>query len=61
MKKSNVADRRRVKLEKITQKDYIPFLEGRPERERVIGHDDLVNLTIALQTSKTIDELFKHI
>jgi len=29
---------------------------GRPERETVIGHDDELNLKIALETSKDLEE-----
>jgi hypothetical protein len=45
LKKSNIAD-----------KVSIPFLGGRPDRELVINGDDILNLQIALETSKTIKE-----
>lgn len=34
----------------------IPPLMGRPERETCINEDDILNLNIALNTAKTIDE-----
>lgn len=37
-------------------KEYIPFLGGRPEREKLINSDDLLNLTIALNTSASLDD-----
>jgi hypothetical protein len=37
----------------------IPFLEGRPKRDTSIGHDDCVNLEIALNTCKDVDEFLK--
>jgi hypothetical protein len=39
----------------------IPFLEGRPQRETSIDHDDMINLEIALNTCKTVDELLKEL
>lgn len=35
---------------------YIPFLSGRPERERVIGKDDVLNLLIAMNTAQSLDQ-----
>ncbi len=37
-------------------KSRIPFLEGRPKRETAIDRDDLLNLQIALNTAKTVEE-----
>lgn len=34
-------------------------LSERPEREKVIGKQDIINLKIALETAKTIKEFFK--
>ena len=36
----------------------IPFLGGRPERDTVIGSDDICNLNIALATCTTFKEFF---
>ncbi|MBN1980759.1 MAG: hypothetical protein JW795_04465 [Chitinivibrionales bacterium] len=61
MDHSRVSDNRRIKLENIMKEGYIGFLEGRPNREKVINPDDMCNLTIALNTTKTIDEFLKII
>jgi hypothetical protein len=61
MEKRHVVDKRSVKLEDVMKSDYIPFLGGRPKREKVIGKDDVINLEIELNTYSTIDELLAHI
>jgi hypothetical protein len=61
MEKKNVIDRRSIKLQDVMSKDYIPFLCGRPAREKVIGADDLLDLEIALNTSSTMDEFISRI
>ena len=61
MKKHHVEDKRRIKLEKIQGPDYIPFLEGRPERTVVIRNEDIINLKIALHTSKSFDDFLKEL
>jgi hypothetical protein len=40
---------------------FIPFLTGRPKREENIDSDDLINLRIALFTSKTFEEFLMNI
>lgn len=61
MKKAHVEDHRRIKLEKVQSPDYIGFLEGRPEREKVIRHEDSVNLQIAFNTCKSFEEFLGRI
>ncbi len=34
----------------------IPLFSGRPERHKVIGHDDLVDLDILLNTCTSVEE-----
>lgn len=36
----------------------IPLFGGRPERDTIIGSDDITNLQIALETCKTFKEFF---
>jgi hypothetical protein len=55
--KKNVIDKRSIKLEDVMKPDYIPFLSGRPERETVIGKDDLMNLEIVLNTVNTVEDM----
>jgi len=61
MEKRHVVDKRSIKLEDVLKSDYIPFLSGRPVREKVIGKDDLLNLAITLNTVSTIGELIAKI
>jgi hypothetical protein len=61
LEKKKVIDRRSVKLENVMKPDYIPFLSGRPNRETVIGKDDLMNLAIVLNTAMTVEEFIKTI
>ena len=60
-KPSRVHDKRTVKLEKVLSKNYIPFLEGRPERDTVISSDDVLNLKIALNQSSTFEALLEKV
>lgn len=55
--KRNVVDKKTIKLEDVMKSDYIPFLSGRPEREKIIGKDDLMNVEILLNTTVTVDDL----
>jgi hypothetical protein len=62
MKKPNrVSDRRSVKLENILSENYIPFLEGRPNRDTVISSDDILNLKIALNQSSSFKEFLERV
>ncbi len=61
MEKRHVIDKRKVKLEDLMKNGYIPYMAGRPKRERVISADDLTNLAIALNTSASIDDLLKKV
>lgn len=56
MKKKTVIDRRSVSLEHVLRADYIPLGGGRPHRQAVIGNEDLINLIIALNTSKSFED-----
>jgi hypothetical protein len=59
MEKKNVIDKRFIKLENVMKKGFIPFLGGRPERETVIGQEDIVNLSIVLNTTNSVEEFIK--
>jgi hypothetical protein len=61
LEKKKVIDRRSVKLENVMKPDYIPFLSGRPNRETIIGKDDLMNMAIALNTTDSVEEFVKNI
>ena len=60
MEKKHISDTRRFKLDTIMKKDYIPFLEGRPKREKVILQEDIDNLLIALNASKSFEEFIDN-
>lgn len=45
---------RRAELERIE------LLKGRPDRQTVIGADDILNLRIALETSRSLEEFIER-
>lgn len=56
-----INDKRRIKLENIIKKDYIPPYEGRPKRDIRINDEDVLNLKIVLNTSNDIKEFIKNV
>jgi hypothetical protein len=60
-KRSNVSDKRNVKLEEIMKSGYIPFMEGRPERDNTICDDDIANLKIALHTASDLVDFMRQV
>jgi hypothetical protein len=60
-KKNKIYDKRTVKLEKILSDGFIPFLGGRPDRDTVIGKDDILNLVIALNETGSVNEFLDEI
>ncbi|MBN2036774.1 MAG: hypothetical protein JW768_08545 [Chitinispirillaceae bacterium] len=56
MENKKIVDKRQIRLEEVMKPDYIPFLGGRPERLTVIRMDDIVNLKIILNTTKSVEE-----
>ena len=61
MEKKRVVDKRSIRLEEVMKKDYIPFLGGRPEREKVISVDDVINVRIHLNSVQTVEDLIQNI
>jgi hypothetical protein len=59
MEDKNIVDKRSIRLEDVLKPDYIPFLAGRPPREKVIGADDIINLIINLNTCNTVEDFLK--
>jgi hypothetical protein len=59
MEDKNIVDKKSIKLEDVLKPDYIPFLTGRPPREKVIGADDIINLKINLNTCNTVEDFLK--
>jgi hypothetical protein len=52
----HILDKRSVRLEDVMKEGYIPFLGGRPEREKVISADDVLNMAISLNTTTTVED-----
>jgi len=61
MEKRKVFDRRVVKLEKIMNPNYIPYLGGRPNRVTVISNEDVSNLRIALNTTVSMEDFLARV
>jgi len=59
--KRNVYDKRYIRLEEVGRDEYIPFLGGRPVRETVISEDDITNLIIAVNTSKSLEVFLEQV
>jgi hypothetical protein len=54
--KENVNDRRVVKLEKIMDPNYIPFLGGRPARADQINKNDVLDMKIMVNLCGNVEE-----
>lgn len=45
----------------LMKEERIPFLEGRPEREADIGSDDVTDLKIVLNTTRSLEEFLEKV
>ena len=62
MKKDrNLMDELHMMLEKAMQEEYKKLLCGRPKREKEINKEDVIDLQIALNSSKTIEEFLDRV
>lgn len=59
MEKKKVVDKGLVHFDEFTGKKTIPFLGGRPDRDTVINDDDIANLKINLNVTKSVDEFIE--
>lgn len=59
MEDNHTVDKRSIKLDNVLRPGSIPFLAGRPPREKVIGADDIINLRISLNTCITVEDFLK--
>jgi hypothetical protein len=59
MEKKPVVDKRSIRLEDVMKKDYIPFLGGRPDREKVVRLDDVLDVKINLNLTETVEDFIK--
>ena len=60
--------RRNMKSEKFEQATdstptlpFMPVLDGRPQRDAAISPDDIINLQIALNTCKSLEEFLEDV
>lgn len=56
MENSDTLDKTQIPPDEATKEGFIPFLEGRPKRDAVINGEDILNLKIALNTAKNLEE-----
>jgi len=56
MKKGNLNEKNGGKFQNLLETDYIPWFEGRPDRETAISQDDITNLNIALNTTSNLGD-----
>jgi hypothetical protein len=61
MNNPHVIDKRTVKLEEMKRQGFIPFMGGRPMRETIINNDDILNLTILMNTTASVEDLLQTI
>lgn len=59
MEKKPIVDKRSIRLEDVMKKDYIPYLGGRPDREKVIRPDDVLDMKINLNLAETVEDFIK--
>lgn len=56
-----IIDKRIIRLEELNKKDYIPFLGGRPKRNKIISKDEILDLRILLNTTNDVEEFLEEI
>lgn len=59
MDKKPVVDKRSIPFEDVVRKEFIPFLGGRPDREKVIRLDDVLDVKINLNLAETVEDFIK--
>ncbi len=59
MEKQNLLENQLNMNEENSKKTFIPFLGGRPDRITIISQDELTNLKINLNVSKSVDEFIQ--
>ncbi len=61
MKERNLMEELNVMLAKAMSEEYKKLLCGRPSRKKEIDKEDIINLKIALNCSKTIEEFLMQV
>ncbi len=54
-------DKSLIEPDQFINHPFISFLQGRPVRDGVINNEDLINLKIALNTSKSLQEFLLQV
>lgn len=54
-------DELNIMLEKAMHEEYKKLLHGRPKREKEINREDVINLKIALNSSKSLEEFLEQV
>lgn len=54
-------DKPLIQPEQFIKHPFIPFLQGRPVRDGIINNEDLINLKIALNTSKSLQDFLLQV
>lgn len=54
-------DKPMIQPDQLTKNHFIPFLQGRPVREGLINNEDIINLKIALNTSKSLQDFLLQV
>ena len=61
MRKRNTLENQPLPLETTLTDISIPFLGGRPDRIDIISEDEILDLKITLNITKTVDEFLETI
>ncbi len=61
MKERNLMDELNIMLAKAMSEEYKKLCRGRPKREKEIDKEDIINLKIALNSSKNIEEFLTQV
>lgn len=61
MERPNILDYGSLKHLKIKRRHIIPFMRGRPERDKPITKDDQINLVILLNTCKSLNSFLEQV
>ena len=61
MKERNLMEELHLMLEKAMKDEYNKLLRGKPERDREINKEDILNLKIALNSCTSLDEFLDKV
>ncbi len=61
MSERNLMDELNVMLAKAMEDEYKKLFRGRPKRNSEINYEDIINLKIALNCSKSLEEFLSQV